>query len=608
MLSHWVRSLKTINFTILVLALLFTVACGSAAPPTPTQAPATQEERRPAPIAQREATPVSATAQPTATPAPVGKSQEVTPRQVTRLRYAIGAVDNETNRPWAGSRQSYVQYDPMLNNLVGIDPETSEFIPELATSWEASDDLSQWTFHLREGVPFHNDWGEFTAKDVKHTLSILLRDDARLSTGRFFSGQGEAAGASIDQIIEIVDDHTVKFTMHGSDGKPVTTADMLFFVSNGSSEMAPWSKDFWDAEGLDGLDKKGLQGTGSYQYLDRKLGQSIILEKAPQPHWRGDEPDFQEIEILWVIEDASRYAALQAGEVYLADLPLDLQKDAESQGFKLIRSRFSANNLFVFFGGMWFSDNPEDKAKFDPTVPWTDIKVRKAMNLAVNREELLQELYGGFGELMYVGYYHPTHYGYDPTWEERYGTMYKYNPEEAKRLLAEAGYGPDNPVRVTAMSYVSPGESELPQVMEAICVYWEEVNIQCKLEDLDGATVAQRYQNRESAHQVWPNIIIYFPLEYGVTNLLSSYGTSHPFSDNYLDKITEEWRHTTDPKERDRIAREVGNYNFDNYTMMPLFWFPHTIVADPAVVSDWVYPGNAVPRASHIDSVVAAAK
>jgi ABC-type transport system substrate-binding protein len=134
------------------------------------------------------------------------------------------------------------------------------------------------------------------------------------------------------------------------------------------------------------------------------------------------------------------------------------------------------------------------------------------------------------------------------------------------------------------------------------------VNIECKLEDLDGATVAQRYRNRESAHQVWPNIIIYFPLEYGVTNLLSSYGTSHPFSDNYLDEITDEWRHTVDPKERDRIAREVGNYNFNNYTMMPLFWFPHTMVVDPEVVSDWVYPGNAVPRASHIDNVVAAAK
>jgi ABC-type transport system substrate-binding protein len=338
MFVPWLKNPETAILIALALALLFAVSCGSAAPPTPTEVPAAPQERLPAPVGPREGAPAASTgggSQPTATPAPVTQSQEVEAQQVTRLRYAIGGVDNETNRPWSGSRQAYVQYDPMLNNLVGIDPETSEFIPELAASWEANDNLSQWTFHLREGVPFHHDWGEFTAKDVKHTLSILLRDDAELSTGRFFSGQGAGfEGASVDQIIEIVDDYTVKFTMYGSDGKPAPTADMLFFVSNGSSEMAPWSKDFWDAEGIEGLDQKGLQGTGSYQYLDRRLGQSIIMEKAPQPHWRGDQPQFQEIEILWIVEDASRYAALQAGEIHIADLPLDLQKDAAKPGFR----------------------------------------------------------------------------------------------------------------------------------------------------------------------------------------------------------------------------------------------------------------------------------
>jgi ABC-type transport system substrate-binding protein len=82
------------------------------------------------------------------------------------------------------------------------------------------------------------------------------------------------------------------------------------------------------------------------------------MEKAPQPHWRGDQPQFQEIEILWIVEDASRYAALQAGEIHIADLPLDLQKDAASQGFKLIRSQFNANNMFVFFGGLCSAITP----------------------------------------------------------------------------------------------------------------------------------------------------------------------------------------------------------------------------------------------------------
>ena len=142
-------------------------------------------------------------------------------------------------------------------------------------------------------------------------------------------------------------------------------------------------------------------------------------------------------------------------------------------------------------------------------------KVRRAMNKAINREELLDQLYKGIGELMYVGYYHPSHYGWDDTWPERYEEAYKYNHDEARQLLAEAGYGPDNPVKVTVQSYVSPGEAELPQAMEAIANYWAQVGIEVEIEDLDGATVRQRYRSREMQHRVWPNIIIYFPLEYG---------------------------------------------------------------------------------------------
>ena len=126
------------------------------------------------------------------------------------------------------------------------------------------------------------------------------------------------------------------------------------------------------------------------------------------------------------------------------------------------------------------------------------------MNKAINREELLEQLYKGIGELMYVGYYHPSHYGWDDTWPERYETMYKYNPEEASQLLAEAGYNEDNPVKVTVQSYVSPGEAELPQAMEAIANYWQQVGIEVEIEDLDGATVRQRYRGREMQHRVCP--------------------------------------------------------------------------------------------------------
>ena len=637
--NHRIPNFKTWLLSLACLALFFVLACGAAeeGPVETTQSEVASQsvsevaglsqERAPAPMAQREPAAAgdsggSAAAEPAPTAVPAQASEPaVQARSVTRLQYAIGAVANESNRPWAGSRQAYVLYDPILEQAIGINGTSSEYVPELATKWEANEDLSEWTFWIREGVQFHNDWGELTSRDFLHTSEILTREDSRLGTGRFFTGRNNKVGS--DQFFKIIDDYTFTVVFH-EDGQPTTTFDAEFIMSNASSEMGPWSVDFWESAGavLEDreklLDEKGMQGTASYQFLELVPAEAFIIEKAPGRHWTmdaddvpGEDPDFQEIRIHWVREDASRHAALLAGETHMADLPLDLQKDVAGRGMKLIRSQFTANNFFVFFGGMYLGDHPDDMAAFDNTVPWANkehgILVREAMNKAINREELLDQLYKGIGELMYVGYYHPSHYGWDDTWPERYETKYKYDPDRSMELLAEAGYGPDNPVKVTVQSYVSPGESEMPQAMEAIANYWAQVGIEVEIEDLDGATVRQRYRGREMQHRVWPNIIIYFPLEYGVTNLLSNLGSGNAYKDNWTNEAASRWRNTTDFAERDRLAREFGNHAFENYVNMPLFWFPHTVAVDPSVVSDWIYPGSTVPRGGHLHSVKAAA-
>ena len=689
MAFHWFTHPRAWLYGSLCLVLLLIIACGSAqespaSPSEPAGAGATSDqsvsevagisaEKAPAPAAQRqpstgmtggESGSVSgseAMAQPTAVPAPTAAPPAVETRSVTRLEYAIGAVANESNRPWAGSRQAYVLFDPILEYAIGVDGKSSAYVPELATRWEANEDLSEWTFYLREGVQFHNGWGELTADDFLHTAGILTRPDSRLGTPRYFIGGRDDDGnplATPDQYFRKVDDHTFTIVFHGPDGNPATTFDAEFVMSNASSEMGPWSRDFWNSAGgaeavyscgegdasclasleakEKNLDDNGLQGTASYQYVEIVPAEHFIIEKTPGRHWTQDaadvaaeDPDFEEVRIFWVREDASRYAALLAGEAHMADLPLDLQKDAASQGKKLIRSQFTANNFFVFFGGMYLSDDPKDIESYDASVPWAETpwagseppqpgeagfetngwKVRRAMNKAINREELLDQLYKGIGELMYVGYYHPTHYGWDDTWPERYEEAYKYNPDEARQLLAEVGYSESNPVKVTVQSYVSPGEAELPQAMEAIANYWQQVGIEVEIEDLDGATVRQRYRGREMQHRVWPNIIIYFPLEYGnVSGFTSTFGRSNHYQDNWVNRKSFEWRNATDFDERDALAREWGNYAFESYMTMPLFWFPHTVVVDPSVVSDWVYPGSTVPRGGHLHSVTAAAQ
>ena len=621
----------------LVAALVFVIACGGAAE-EPTDAPgshcsscssgtyhriagdtcrrsstgrpstATTAAPAGAPPQEDRPTPTSAApaaaATPTAMPQPTEVPSTDFVSSTARLVYAIGAVANETNRPWAGSRQAYVQYEPMLENLLAKDVNDGQIVPRLAESWNASEDLSTWDIKLREGVQFHDGWGEFTAADLMHTLKVLCREDSRLSTCGGITTRGERGDAlNYDEVLEIHDDYNVTF--HGTR----TNSNMLFYLGAQSGEMSPWSVDFWNAEGEAGLDEKGLVGTNTYQYLGRNQGTSIFMEKLDYEHWSGEDPEFQELEITWIPEDASRYAGLLAGEVHVADLPIDLQQDAVSEGMALIKSRFTSNDVSIFFGGSYFATEAESgefgklsEEAHDPDQPWNDLNIRRAMNKAINRVELGDFLYAGYWQPMYIDGFHPTLEGWNDEWVERYDEEYGYDPDAARDLIEAAGYstdrteGPKGAIKVTANSYVSPGESELPQIIESITQYWRQIGIDAELVDLDGSEVANRYRGRTMQNQVWPNIIIYFPIEYYVNIAYTSHGVTKHYESDWLNARIKDLQVTYDTADRDEIARDIGNYMYDQHVSMPLFWFPHTITVNPNVVSDWVYPGNTVPR------------
>jgi len=97
--------------------------------------------------------------------------------QVRRLIFASAGF-NESNRFWIIGRPGHLQFDPFLETLLDVDPETGAYIPRLAEKWEATPDLKEWTFFLRKGVPFHFGYGEFTARDVVHSHSLMLRPEA----------------------------------------------------------------------------------------------------------------------------------------------------------------------------------------------------------------------------------------------------------------------------------------------------------------------------------------------------------------------------------------------------------------------------------------------
>jgi ABC-type transport system substrate-binding protein len=503
--------------------------------------------------------------------------------KVRRLIF-VSAGFTESNRFWTVSRPFHLQFDPFLETLLDLDPKTGDYVPRLASKWEASPDRRQWTFYLQKGVPFHFGYGEFTAQDVVHSHALMLRQDATATLAGFWRGV---------EAVEVIDAYQVVFRMKNP------SATMPYAASR-SGDLRIVSKAQWDKEGLEGFDRRPA-GTGSYRYVERHLGQFIRFARVDH-HWRGERPAFPELEIRLAREDATRLALLLSGEAHIVDLPRELQGDALKRGMKILSSSLPSEWLSVYIGGQFYL--PGDP-KFQPGLPWHDKRVRQAMNLAVNREELRRNLFGDRVTPMYVSGFAPFLEGWNPEWAKRFDQLYGYNPAKARELLRAAGYPPGK-IQVKILSYTSPGEAELPQVAEALAQYFAEVGIDATLEPIDEAKAVSMWRAKETSCCLWPNIIGLRPTEEWIRTAYTSKGTVFHFVDEFTEKQYQQLTTLVTPQERERVARQIGDHLFENFADIPLFSIFNEVAVNPQVVAEWTYPGPGAGRTTHFHLLRAA--
>lgn len=502
--------------------------------------------------------------------------------QVKRLIFASAGF-HESNRFWTIARPDHLQFEPFWETLVGIDPKTGEYIPALATKWEISPDYKTWTFHLRKGVQFHNGYGEFTSQDVRHNLSLLLRKDSTATLGPIWQTVEE---------VKTPDKYTAVFRFKN----PLMPTSMFAFSRSGDLRMS--SKAQWDKEGVEGLDSRPA-GTGPFQYAGRQTGLDIVFKRNDK-HWSGRKVEFEELEFRIAREEATRLALLLSGDVHIADLPRELHKDALARGLKRFQSSLAVDWVSVYLGGQWHITGDKD---FDPKGPFVDKRVRQALNIAINRKELMNTVFAGRAELAYVSLWVPTSEGWNPKWESRFNELYAYNPEKAKQLLKEAGYGPGNPLKFQIWAFTEPGESEGPAIADALAIYFKRVGVEAEVQMHDWAKIRTMYRKKQSKYFMWPNIIGWRPSDQGVQNFYYSKGGNHHYEDDFIEKTFNKVLTSTDAKERDTLMRAIGDHLQEVYADIPLFWFRNEVFANPKVVAEMVYPGPAAGRTSHFELI-----
>ena len=568
---------KSIVALLAMLAAIVAVACGASATATPVAAPV----------------PTTAASSAVATPVPTEVTQpSVGKAKVDRLVMGLISPTRDYFRTWQlGSADQLIKQDPMQEWLFEIDPLTQSFGPWLADSFELAPDSRSWNLKLAKGAVWHSktgmDYGEYGAEDLLHNWNIWCNPDY---PGRETDpSSGYKVGMCQVERVEIIDNNEV--IMHCS----VPCPDLLFYYSQ-ATDIVQFSKRQWDEEG-EGSYETHVAGTGPYIFQEHKLGESVLYSRAPGTHWKRGIVDWEELIMTWVLEEATRMAQFVAGETHLTEVNKDLTDQLVSRGFKLVKSTGPAQQVQINFTGLYFGTEDESRDKYvgttgklDPDVPFTNIKVRQAINKAIDRESIKQELYKGRVTSQYVHGYYDGLPGYDPTWADRFEEAYGYDVERAKELMAEAGYA--NGFTAKAFLFPFPGAPELIPLMEAVQIYLSEIGIDLTLEEADWAgVVIPKLRSRD-----FPGYMYAIPpskkaVESQVGAFNGGYNVIHQYETDEIWDIWDKLRNTADLDERDVILREIGNIKFNNFENVPLYEVFIEVILDPNIVDDWIFPG-----------------
>ena len=492
--------------------------------------------------------------------------------RVGRLAVALSRPSFETNLPWAMPAPDLIQLRPMMEYLVDIDRETGRYVSMLAKSWEVSADARVWTFHLRQGVPFQSDWGAFTAEDVRHSMAMLTRQRALQSSDKSF-------WLEILDRIDVLDNSTVRFILNRAEPE-------LDRLVSAWSRLVMLSKAQWDAVGDAGLEIRPA-GTGPYEYGERTIDQGILFERVPD-HWRRP-PDFEELQLSFIEEESTRLAALLVGQAHIVESSPSLTDEAVVQGMKLIASTQPARQEGGFMGGLYFATLDD----LEPSVPWVDPRVRQAMNLAIDRNKLNYDLYGGRGELMPVFGFHPSLPGWNTAWE-----LYPYDPDKARQLLDDANRSDGFEFKMYAT-----GEHGV-EVSEALAAYFMDIGLSPVVDVIDDAPLRDKILNREMHGAIWGLRTSYLQPHEIVGLFNDSAGAFHTYEDPAMDTLYEVFLQETDLDRRAELQQLMGDHKSKNYAEIPLFWLNAEAVVNPDIVAGYSFPGFIPGSLTHLEYVV----
>ena len=370
--------------------------------------------------------------------------------------------------PWTAGTTFDASSRAIYDRLVDFKKGGTDIIPSLAESYDISEDGVEITFHLRHGVKwqttdYFKPTREFNADDVLFSMN-RQRDKASPwyayapgVTWQYWDSTG--FGAALKDIVK-VDDYTVKFVFN--------SADSTVFVNFPTDYLSIVSKEYADQ-----LEKAGTMGdlnlkpvgTGPFTFVDYQTD-AVIRYKANPDYWGGKQP-IDDLIFAITKEPAAAEEALKSGQCDLIPYPVPGDIPALKADPNLVIYQTQGLNVgFIAY-------NTQQK-------PFDDVRVRKALNMAINKKAILEGVYAG-NALIAKEPLPPPSWGYDDSIVDD-----PYDPEAAKKMLADAGQA-GLKMKLWWMPVARPYNANGKRMGELIQADWKAIGVETELVSMDWA-------------------------------------------------------------------------------------------------------------------------
>ncbi|RVN84197.1 ABC transporter substrate-binding protein [Sinorhizobium meliloti] len=382
----------------------------------------------------------------------------------------VSTLDPAIGYDW----QNWSMIKSLFDGLMDYVPGTTELRPDLAESYEISEDGKIFTFKLRKGVKFHNG-RELTAQDVKYSIERVVNPATQSPGAGFFAtikGVEEASAGKGGELsgITVQDPHTIRFELTRPDATFLHVMALNFAHVVPKEEVEKHGADFG----------KNPVGSGAFKLAEWTLGQRLVFERFTD-YWNEGLPKLDRITFEVGQEPVVALLRLQNGEI---DVPGDGIPPAK---FVEVTNDPNFKDLIIR-GGQLHTGYVTMNVKM---APFDKVEVRKAVNMAINKDRILRIINGRAVAANQP--LPPSMPGYAKDY-----AGYAYDPEGAKKLLEQAGLGDGFSTELYVMN-----TDPQPRIAQAIQQDLKAIGITASIKSLAQANVIAAGGEENQAPMIW---------------------------------------------------------------------------------------------------------